>query len=245
MIRNILFSLAMMLLTVPFKASAQEYKAVIFGVKADGVTLNTSSIQRAIDYISAKGGGTLTFYVGRYLTGSFELKSNVKLRICPGAVLVFSPNAYDVQGKGGGNAMIYADGQKNMSIFGGGTIEGSSTTLNANIDRQVQSGHISDASAFRPSLIYLNDCSNVSIATLYMQNAPASSVRLNGCQDIRMVKLNIFDKDNNQPAIDITDTKEVKLQNSYFDTHEPVRHDASSAQITISTCKTSAGETLK
>ena len=45
-----------------------EQKATVWGVKSDGVTDNTGSIQRAIDYISAHGGGTLYFYVGRYLT---------------------------------------------------------------------------------------------------------------------------------------------------------------------------------
>lgn len=49
----------------------------MFGIKSDGVTLNTRSIQRAVDYISEQGGGRLIFYVGRYLTGSIELKSNV------------------------------------------------------------------------------------------------------------------------------------------------------------------------
>ena len=35
--------------------------ATVWGVKSDGVTDNTGSIQRAIDYISAHGGGTLHF----------------------------------------------------------------------------------------------------------------------------------------------------------------------------------------
>ena len=55
----------------------KEYKATVFGVKSDGIVNNTASIQKAIDFISENGGGTLVFYVGRYLTGGFELKSNV------------------------------------------------------------------------------------------------------------------------------------------------------------------------
>ena len=44
------------------------YYASKFGIRSDGVTLNTRSIQKAIDWISENGGGTLRFWVGRYLT---------------------------------------------------------------------------------------------------------------------------------------------------------------------------------
>lgn len=244
MIRNIIISLAMMLLSVPFRAPAQEYKAVAFGIKADGVTLNTASIQRAIDFLSAKGGGTLTFYVGRYLTGSFELKSNVRLRLSGGAVLVFSPNAFDVQGKNG-NAMIYADGQQNISVFGGGTIEGSSSQLSHNIDKQAEAGHIEDAEAFRPALINFTNCTNATVSTLYLQNAPASAVRLNRCDNVTLKKLFVFNKENARPAIEIKQSRDVKLQDTYVDAPVPLGQDDKSAQISVSNCKTATGQTIK
>lgn len=53
---------------------SKEYNASFFGIKSDGVTLNTNSIQTGIDYIHKEGGGILVFNVGRYLTGSIELK---------------------------------------------------------------------------------------------------------------------------------------------------------------------------
>ena len=56
-------------------AQAQIYQASSFGVKSDGVTLNTRSIQAAINYISSHGGGVLEISVGRYLTGSIFMKS--------------------------------------------------------------------------------------------------------------------------------------------------------------------------
>ena len=61
----------------------------------DGVTLNTSSIQRALDYIADQGGGTLVFEVGRYLTGSLHLPPNVNIQLNEGAILVGSSNPYD------------------------------------------------------------------------------------------------------------------------------------------------------
>ncbi|MCQ5300121.1 glycoside hydrolase family 28 protein, partial [Blautia wexlerae] len=57
--------------------------------------MNTRSIQKAIDFISESGGGRLVFTVGRYLTGSIHLKSNVTIHLGEGAVLVGSTNPYD------------------------------------------------------------------------------------------------------------------------------------------------------
>ena len=87
---------ACMLATCTLSSSAKDYQAVVFGAKSDGVTLNTQSIQRAIDHIAAEGGGRLIFTVGRYLTGAIQLKSNVTLHIGEGATLVAAPSIYDM-----------------------------------------------------------------------------------------------------------------------------------------------------
>jgi polygalacturonase len=49
---------------------AKDYNASLFGTKSNGTTMNTTSIQKGIDYINENGGGRLVFYVGRYLTGT-------------------------------------------------------------------------------------------------------------------------------------------------------------------------------
>jgi len=83
------------LLFFSVSVSAQDYKASLFGIESNGTTLNTTSIQAAIDYIHSKGGGRLMFYVGRYLTGTIHLKSNVTLQLEEGAILVGSTNPFD------------------------------------------------------------------------------------------------------------------------------------------------------
>jgi polygalacturonase len=67
------------------QSSAKDYPASLFGINSDGVTLNTRSIQFGIDYIHQQGGGRLLFDVGRYLTGSIHLKSNVTIHLLEGA----------------------------------------------------------------------------------------------------------------------------------------------------------------
>ena len=51
-ILSILFSLSFSLVW------SKEYNASFFGIKSDGVTLNTNSIQTGINYIHKEGGGT-------------------------------------------------------------------------------------------------------------------------------------------------------------------------------------------
>ena len=81
--------------STPCSEGATLYKASLFGCKSNGTTLNTTSIQRAIDHIASQGGGTLVFEVGRYLTGSIHLRQGVNIQLNEGAILVASPNIHD------------------------------------------------------------------------------------------------------------------------------------------------------
>ena len=52
-----------------------------FGAVGDGVTLSTEAFTRAIDHLSARGGGRLNVPRGLWLTGPFELRSNIELHL--------------------------------------------------------------------------------------------------------------------------------------------------------------------
>ena len=105
--------------STPCSEGTTLYKASRFGCKSNGTTLNTNSIQRAIDYIASQGGGTLVFEVGRYLTGSIYLRPDVNIQLNEGAILVGSPNPYDYDTVAGQPVLIIADpdtdGQTNGS----------------------------------------------------------------------------------------------------------------------------------
>ena len=51
--------------------SAKDYYATDFGVKADGKTLNTNSIQKGIDFVNEQGGGRLVFTAAITRLGRF------------------------------------------------------------------------------------------------------------------------------------------------------------------------------
>lgn len=127
----------------------KEYKATIFGAKSDGITDNTATIQRAINFISENGGGTLVFYVGRYLTGSVQLKDNVTIDLKEAAVLVGSTNIYSYKGA---PALVWSDGAKNVKVIGKGVIEGRHSALQACMEDQKAKGYLA-AGAAVPALV--------------------------------------------------------------------------------------------
>ncbi|MFT4223658.1 glycoside hydrolase family 28 protein [Dysgonomonas sp.] len=63
-----------------------------FGGVGDGTELNTQAFQKAIDALSAKGGGMLVVPSGIWLTGPIVMKSNINLHIEDRAIILFSPD---------------------------------------------------------------------------------------------------------------------------------------------------------
>lgn len=63
-----------------------------FGGIGDGIELNTQAFAKAIDDLSAKGGGQLTVPSGVWLTGPIVFKSNINLHLEDKAIILFSPD---------------------------------------------------------------------------------------------------------------------------------------------------------
>src|SRR5262245_1796633 len=104
-----------------------------FGAKADGTTLNTSAIAKAIEACAKAGGGRVLVPAGVFLTGAIHLKSGVELHVAEGATLKFdvNPSSYPIvftrwEGMECMNysPLIYAFEQKNIGITGKGTLDG-------------------------------------------------------------------------------------------------------------------------
>ena len=73
-------------------AARQEVPVSQWGVRGDGVTLNTRQLQQAINDLAGQGGGKLCFPAGCYLTGSLQLRNGVELYLEQGATLLGSSN---------------------------------------------------------------------------------------------------------------------------------------------------------
>jgi pectate lyase len=214
----------LLLLGISIQLPAKDYKASLFGIKSDGITLNTTSIQKAIDYISENGGGRLVFYVGRYLTGSIFMRENVILQLQEGAIIVGSPNPFDYQKVLTQPALILAYNQRNIGITGKGVIDGQGFTIANNIIDLVYKGLIKDnltddrPSASRPFDIYFRGCSNVMIQGITLKDPCAWTLVNDQCKDVVINQITLDSKAYwNNDGIDIVDCDSVSVTNSYID----------------------------
>ena len=189
-----LVTLAILLAGVTSMWAQKDYKASMFGIRSDGKTLNTASIQKAIDYISENGGGRLVFYVGRYLTGTVYLKSNVTIQLEEGAGLMASTVPYDYL-IGNNSALIVAKDQKNVGITGKGLIEGQGAAVNVSIDEQGAKGNFpAGLKTFRPALIHWENCTNVTQSEIMLLNASGDAQVFANCNDVNITNITIKSK---------------------------------------------------
>ena len=111
-----------------------------FGAIADGKTLNTNAIEKAIQKCSRNGGGVVLIPNGKFLTGAIHLESNVNLHLEDNAEVLFSTNPDDyyplVHTSFEGiellnySPLIYAYKKSNIAITGKGTFNGQANETN-------------------------------------------------------------------------------------------------------------------
>ena len=134
-VTSLVFILILVLQYSPAISQQQCFFNVLdYGAQNDGVTKNTQAIKKTIDAAAAKGGGTVFFPAGEYLTGPIHFKSNITLYIDAGAVIKFSQEFNDylpmVRTRYEGvevinfSAPIYGYRLENIAICGRGQIDG-------------------------------------------------------------------------------------------------------------------------
>jgi polygalacturonase len=227
--------------------SAKDYKASLFGVKSDGTTLNTRSIQKAVDFISENGGGRLVFYVGRYLTGTVRLKSNVTIQLEEGAILLGVSTIYDYAGLNGTKAMILADSVKNAGITGKGVIEGQGAAVFDHIQQQIQKGYLRETAAqASPALVYFQNCSGVTFDEVNLWNACGNVLSFKNCKDITIRKIAF--KSAVVPGsrgIVVSDCDGVKMEGLFFDTSgEELTITGDSKNVSVMDCINKSGKKI-
>ena len=223
--------------------SAKDYKASLFGVKSDGIVTNTGSIQYAIDYISENGGGNLVFYVGRYITGSIQLKSNVKIKLMEGAVLVGSPSVYDYKGEKNNMALIIAENQENIGISGKGVIQGRGASLLTLVANQIKKGYCSSQEA--PALISMKECSNINIEGVIMLDGSGTVQKYDKCKKLAIKNITVKSKTIPESCgLILLNGDEVKVEDSFFDTSDTEIKLKSNSRISIINCVNAKGKKL-
>jgi DNA sulfur modification protein DndE len=113
------------------------FNITAYGAVSDGITLNTKSINNAIDACNKAGGGTVLVPSGLWLTGPIVLKNNVELHTTKNALVLFTPDhlQYPLVSSSfeGVNAArcqspVTAESLENIAITGHGIFHGSGDT---------------------------------------------------------------------------------------------------------------------
>ena len=117
-----------------FGQGQEFYNVLKYGAKNDSSALATKAIAAAINAASKKGGGTIFFPAGKYLTGPIHLKSNITIFIDAGAELHFSdnfdhylpmvPSRWEGTDVVNFSPLFYAYKAENITITGRGLING-------------------------------------------------------------------------------------------------------------------------
>ncbi|MEO6732935.1 MAG: glycoside hydrolase family 28 protein [Ferruginibacter sp.] len=114
-----------------FKKDTFNIKA--YGAKADGTTLNTKSINNAINDCSKKGGGVVLIPEGLWLTGPIVLKNNVNLHVKSSAILQYSSDfnqyplvvgTYEGRRSARNQSPLSGENLVNVAVTGKGIIDG-------------------------------------------------------------------------------------------------------------------------
>lgn len=228
-----------------------EYSVLLtdFGAVGDGQTLNTQAFADAIKHLVERGGGHLIVPEGLWLTGPIGLESNIDLHIKSNAVVVMVADRTQypmVEGDYGGKATrrhqspIYARGKRNISITGGGIIDGNGDYWRmvkkfkmtpGQWDKIISSGGIVKGNTWypteelargedhRPDLLFLWECENVLLEDCTFENSANWNVHPLLCKNVIIKNVTIRNPwySCNGDALDLDCCQNVLLVGSSFD----------------------------
>ena len=202
-----------------------QFSIVDYGAVGDGKTINTASVQSAIDACTRAGGGTVVVPPGRFLTGTITLKNNVELHLMRGATLLGSPNHDDypslphseyraLRDSEGFNALVYALEVSGISITGPGTIDGQGS-------RHKISEDASDERDDRPIGILFISCRNVVVSDVHLQNSAFWMQHYLNCEDVVINNVRVINHANtNNDGMNIDGCRRVLISNCNIDTED-------------------------
>ncbi len=213
--------------------AAKQYVITDFGAKGDSLTLNTKSIQSAIDACSAKGGGTVVVPKGIFISGAIFLKKGVNLRVDKDGVLkgtLVREEYPQVQTRWEGeermftSAFINADHTDGITISGEGIIDGSGDLW---LKRDKENGGARGAQGGgprlgHPRLICLSNSKDITIKDLHLHNQAVWCLHVLYCKNVLVKNLNITaDHDIlSSDGMDIDSSDGVHITDSYIDVND-------------------------
>src|ERR1044071_8529612 len=183
--------------TQSFKSKAASSKRVSvagFGAVGDGKTLNTVSIQKAVDQLASKGGGTLVIPKGVFLSGAIFLKPGVNLHLDEGAVLKGSTDRKDypkMRTRIEGHfeewlpALGNADRAPHLRITGSGTLDGNGEPFWDDFwARRKQNPKTTNLDVERPRLAHISNSEDVRVSGVTFKDSGFWNLHLYRCRNV-------------------------------------------------------------
>lgn len=235
---------------------SREFDIRSYGATGDGKTDCSEAFRAAIDACKSAGGGRIVVSQGTYQTGPIHLGSDMCLHVEKGATIAFIPEPerylppvlthWEGLEFMGYSPLIYARGQKNVAITGGGTLDGSANretwwpwkggrwgidaehgTQQAARDRlmadaenhvPVEDRIYADGAFLRPPFIQPFECENVLIEGVTIRNAPFWLINPVLCQNVTVRGVTCESLGPNSDGCDPESCNGVLIENCYFDT---------------------------
>lgn len=183
-----------------------------------GAALSTKAIQAAIDAVAAKGGGTVRLAHGDYVSGTIDLRDNIRLEIARDARLLGSldladwpervarrPTVMD-SNMGMNQSLIHAEGATNIAICGAGTIDGRGDHFHG--------AETAGGTPGRPFLIRIVDCKRVHIQGISLRDSPCWMQNYLNCEDLLIEGIHVDNQANfNNDGCDIDGCRGVIVRN--------------------------------
>jgi len=226
------------------KAPVFNNKTMVVSMKKKGYS--TAAIQKAIDKMSRKGGGTVVIPKGVWMTGRIELKSNVNLHLAQGAELHFSGLVKDylpaVFTRNEGiemyslGACVYANGARNIGITGEGrligpgrgceidSLEKNEVTVEVRVPASMPLAQrvfdrAEQGGFYRPTFIGLMNCEDILIEGISLEKTIFWNIVTEYCDRVTIRKVTINSKGTPRgDAIDIESTRNVLIEQCHVTT---------------------------
>ena len=244
--RAITLSLSLLLLTAANATAEKVCDARTYGAKGDGSSKDTAALQKAIDDCSAAGGGIVRLAGSPvFVSGPLILKSNITLEIAKGTTLAASSDHEDfpeipVFREKGRQSLLSSDHAENITIRGGGTIDGRGESWWSNR----APGYT------RPRLIVFANSKHILMEDITVQNSPSWQIVPYYSDDLTFRNMKIYapeGQSHNTDGIDPFSSGHITIDHVLIDTGDDnvaiksgqpgsPGPDAPSHDITITDC---------
>lgn len=195
---------------------------------------NAPFIRRAVDD-ACKAGGTVLVSGGDYTSSGIELKSNVTLFISRNSSITARP---DGKGFEKHQALIYAEGESNITLTGGGKLKcnghlfGRRPAADKNLTApaeyidviEMRRDYRSQLRFAHPSKyggpVSIKNCKNITADNFIIENSAYWSFKLSNCENVTIKNFVINNNRNvaNADGIDIAGTSNVSISHCFIST---------------------------